>query len=519
MGEECGVFIQWQNRMRALRGVRAWAALLAAGALAGLSLPPVNGWFLWALAFPVLLIWLEGQAGLRASFRGGWWFGFGYLMVALHWIGFAFLVDAKTYLWMMPFAVAGLAGFLALYWGLGAVAARLLARGGLPLVVALPVSLAVTEWLRGHLLTGFPWAAPGLAANGMAGVVQLAAVMGMTGLTLMVLLWALGPLLVGRGGAARFAGGALLALLLAAEMWGEQRVAAHPTVNRPAVTLRLVQPNVAQDDKWRAENTRVIFDRLKMLSTAPPHGSAVTHIIWPESAVSFFIDESEQAQAELAGVLAGGKWLLAGALRRELRPDGGERVFTSLIVFDDRGHPVSHYDKWRLVPGGEFLPFEAVLRPLGFRRLVTVPESFDAGPGPVSLAIPGAGKAAPFICYEVIFPDRLVDAGDRPQWLVNITNDGWFGRSTGPWQHFAQARLRAVEQGLPLVRAANTGISGVIDPVGRIVVQSALEQQTYLDVALPEALSPTPYARFGDGLLTALVLAVAAAGWFVRKSL
>ena len=216
-----------------------------------------------------------------------------------------------------------------------------------------------------------------------------------------------------------------------------------------------------------------------MSARAAPDGTPPTHIIWPETAVSFLIDESAVAKVELAQLLGGNKILVTGALRRDINTTGdGEdnKVYNSILTFDGSGTVVARYDKWRLVPGGEFLPFEWLLEPLGFRKVVTVPGSFAAGPGPVSLAIPGAPDAGFGVCYEAIFPDHFVDPLKRPGWLINVTNDGWFGNSTGPYQHLAQARLRSIEQGLPMVRAANTGISAVIDPYGRIALEPAVER-------------------------------------------
>jgi apolipoprotein N-acyltransferase len=192
---------------------------------------------------------------------------------------------------------------------------------------------------------------------------------------------------------------------------------------------------------------------------------------------------------------------VTGALRREISIVGNtesDKVYNSVLTFDGLGNVVAHYDKWRLVPGGEFLPFEWLLEPLGFRKVVTVPGSFEAGAGPVSLAIPGAPPVGFSICYEAIFPDHFIDPQKRPGWLINVTNDGWFGNSTGPYQHLAQARLRAIEQGLPMVRAANTGISAVIDPYGRTLSSLSLGQEGILDSGLPQSLPPTFFASYGQ---------------------
>jgi len=229
--------------------------------------------------------------------------------------------------------------------------------------------------------------------------------------------------------------------------------------------------------------------------------------------VTFLIDESEAAKVELAELLGGTKTLVTGALRRDInrsRDGEGDKVFNSILTFDGSGKVVARYDKWRLVPGGEFLPFEWALEPLGFRKVVTVPGSFAAGPGPVSLAVPGAPEAGFGVCYEAIFPDQFIDPQKRPGWLINVTNDGWFGNSTGPYQHLAQARLRSIEHGLPMVRAANTGISAVIDPYGRTLSSLPLNGEGIMDAGLPQSLPPTFFADYGELIFfTALLLLLA----------
>jgi apolipoprotein N-acyltransferase len=242
-------------------------------------------------------------------------------------------------------------------------------------------------------------------------------------------------------------------------------------------------------------------------------------IVWPESSVSFLLDESAVGMARIGGMLGQGRTLIAGAIRREKTTGVMDKYFTSVLVIDGKGTITDHYDKWRLVPGGEFLPLAWLLEPLGFSKVANLPESFSAGDGPHSLAIGTAGLASPLICYEAIFPDNVIDATQRPQWLVNVTNDGWFGKSVGPWQHLAQARLRAIEQGLPLARAANTGVSAVIDPVGRIIAKSELANSAILDSKLPKALSETLFARFGAlPWLVLMVLVMFLLGEKPRKS-
>jgi apolipoprotein N-acyltransferase len=485
---------------------------------------------LLALALPPLaLLWLGvvGLIGLQflnadlhrlspaSVFLRGLGFGLGYFGFALHWIGFAFLVDADAYLWMMPFAVGGLALFMALFWAVAFLFAARLIRFGLVAWVALPSTLGTAEFLRGYLFTGFPWAAPGLVADGMGPVLQVASVIGMPGLSVMVLLWGMAIAAVLQK---RLLAILVLATLPAVFFWGQWRLTtAETTASGPLI--RLVQPNISQSDKWRDENTAEIFADLLELSSQKT-AEVPKVVIWPESAVSFLLDENAEALSRIADVLEHGQVLLAGSLRRSETTVGGENYFTSIHMIDDQGVVQESYDKWRLVPGGEYLPFAWALEPLGFRKVVDLPESFTPGEGPRSIDVPGVGLAGMLICYEAIFPHDLVDAKNRPRWIVNVTNDGWFGKSVGPYQHLAQVRMRAVEQGLPIARAANTGISALIDPWGRITASADLETRGMVDVRLPAALEPTVFARWGLLIFCAIfMLALACIVTIGRKAI
>ncbi len=501
-----------------MAGLGSWVRRLlglAAGALAALGLPPLGLWPLAFIGFPLFLALLETDktGSWRSGFGTGWLFGLGYFAVAFHWIGFAFLIEAETYLWMMPFMLGALAGGMAIYWGLAALVAKRLGGNGFGLVLAFAAALAVAEWLRGQLFTGFPWAAPGLMADGMGGLAQAASLIGMTGLTLLIVLWASLPHALSSGIRRDIVAALGIALLMPLLWgWGEMRLASATTEMVPDVAIRIVQPNVPQEAKWRDENARAIFDDLKRLSAMPteerPEGiGGVTHLVWPESAVPFLIDESPVARAELQPLLGGRTALVTGSIRVDRASGPEPDVFNSIIVFDGMAEPVARYDKWRLVPGGEFLPLGWLLEPLGFRKVVRTPGNFTAGQGPVSILLPGGLKAALLVCYEVIFPDRLIDSADRPQLIVNVTNDGWFGRSTGPWQHLAQARLRAIEQGLPVIRAANTGISAVIDSHGRYMGRLPLMEAGVIDSPLPASIATTFYGAWGDALLLLLLAA------------
>lgn len=484
-----------------------------AGVIAAASMAPVHAWPALLIAVPVLIRLLD-QATPRAAALIGWCFGFGYFLVSLYWIGIAFLVDAGTYGWLMPLAVTGLPAFLAVYWALACfLAQRWWTKGSLRLLV-LAASFTLFEFLRGFLFTGFPWNAPGYAALASDGFAQAASVLGLWGLTFLVLAFAGVPMLLLERNF-RMAG--LFAAVFAA-VWaaGLLRLAT-PLPADTGVELRIVQPAIPQSDKWRFENAGEIFRKLLDLSASAREGKPAL-IIWPESALPFLLDEDEAARGAIARMLPEGAWLVTGGLRREIVGAAGgpdDLVFNSVLSIAHDGALGERADKFHLVPWGEYLPLEGLLAPLGLRRLVTLPGSFMAGPGPATLHLAGLPAFSPLICYEVIFPGQVTGA-ERPAFLLNVTNDGWFGRSTGPYQHLDQARLRAIEEGLPLVRAANTGISAIIDAHGRLRASAALETQAVIDSRLPEALPPTIYVKLGNMTVFAMIGLVFAAAMFRR---
>ncbi len=511
------VMIRLAHFFRTRRGWQRFFLALAAGVLAGLALPPLDLWPTLFVAFPVLVWLIDGlpRRGALPAFAAGWAFGAGYFSVCLYWVGAAFLVDASTYLWMMPFAVGALAGGMALYWGVAVAVLSYVWRPGLSRLLLLAVAIAIVEWLRGHLMTGFPWAAPGLAVIGMGGVAQAASLIGMTSLTLLVALWATMPALLGERDLPRveiILAMLLFALLPAAWAWGTWRLAHAQDQMADGVSIRIVQPNIPQNEKWLEGNADTIFGTLLELSSQGAAGAEkrFSHIVWPESAVPFYLEESTEARDIIAAMLGEKGVLVTGGLRRDRSQEGGQRIFNSIMGFDGAGNVILSYDKWRLVPGGEFLPLEWLLEPLGFRKVVTVPGSFNAGHGPATLPIAGAPDAGFLICYEVIFPDDLIDAAHRPGWIVNVTNDGWFGKTSGPYQHLAQVQLRAIEQGLPIIRSANSGISAVVDAKGRVLQSLPLGERGVIDTGLPLAGPSTLYSRWGD-LMLVVVMGIALA--------
>jgi apolipoprotein N-acyltransferase len=503
-------------------GWRRRSIAFTAGAVSALAMAPFSAWPVLFLTFPVLVFLIDGIAsrgfsGLIAAADIGWWFGFGYFLAGLYWLGYAFLVDAATFGWLLPFAVFGLPAILAIYIALAVVLARLLWQRGAMRILALAVCLTATEWLRGHAFTGFPWNVFGYALTAPLALAQAASVLGMWGMTFIAVAVCASPAtLLDQDAKKRrpLLPFALAALTLAAlASFGAVRLARTPTRLVDGVHLRIMQPNLPQDVRFNYAARHEVVDRYLALS-ARQGLDQVTHLIWPESPFPFFLTREAEAFAQIARALPQNALLFTGAMRladpNNPAPSG---VYNSIYVIDHQASIRSVYDKVHLVPFGEYLPFEDILERIGLQTLTEQRGGFLAGDRHRLITVPGAPSALPLICYEIIFPGELRSSDERPGWIVNVTNDGWFGNSSGPYQHLQQARVTAIEQGLPLARAANTGISAVIDPLGRIVGSLPLASEGVLDAPLPRSIGAPIYARFGDipaavMILIAFVLAI-----------
>jgi apolipoprotein N-acyltransferase len=526
-----------------------WRRILIAflaGASTALALPPLNIWPVPFLTFPILVWLVDGAAagrlgGVLAAASAGWWFGFGYFLAGLYWVGHAFLVDAKTFGWLLPFAVIALPAGMAVYTALGLALARLMWTRGATRLVALAVALTLAEWLRGHMFSGFPWNVYGYALISPLWLAQGAALVGLWGLTFVAVAVFASPAVLAddRADTRRpWLAPALAAVVIAAlAIYGALRLATIPTTFVEGVRLRIMQPNLQQDEKFNYAQKQQVMSRYLALSdrSSGPQSTGVrdaTHLIWPESAFPFFLTREADALAQIATLLPPGTVLITGAVRPPATTPNAAvtRAYNSVYAIDHDGSILSVYDKVHLVPFGEYLPYQDLLEQLGLTQLTQVRGGFIAGDRRRTQRVPGAPDFLPLVCYEIIFPGDAVPrserpgwlydhvgryvgwpfvagGGERPGWLLNLTNDGWFGASAGPYQHFQQARVRAIEEGLPLVRAANTGISAVVDPLGRVIKALPLGTEGVLDSALPQGIAPTPYARAGDapaGLLVGL---------------
>jgi apolipoprotein N-acyltransferase len=515
------------NQVVLTRGWRRWLVAFLAGAAGALAMPPVG--FLPALALSLApAVWLlDGTVGrdpavlhrsLLPAAIAGWWWGFGYFVAGLWWLGAAFLVEADEFAWAMPFGVLGLPALLAFFPACGFAAARLLWARGAVRVVALAFGLTASEWLRGHLFTGFPWNTLGMALGQHLWLMQAASIMGLYGLTVLAVLIGAAPATIGSGGTAgeRWLAPGLAVLALAALAgFGAARVPREPIASVDGVKLRIMQPNLPQDAKFNPQNREAIMRRYLTVSgqeNGAIHGvEDVTHLIWPESAFPFLLHRTPSALAQIAGLLPAGVTLITGAARMD-EPLPGEtvgRFYNAIQVVSDDGTIVGSYDKVHLVPFGEYVPgwVDGLIRSVGLHQFVHIPGGFEPAAHRGQFRVPGLPPVAATICYEAIFPGDVLPDGPRPDVLLNVTNDGWFGQTAGPYQHFAQARLRAVEEGLPLVRAANTGISAVVDPYGRVIAQLPLGAEGVLDSGLPRPIDLPLYTGLGSIIVAGMVLA------------
>ncbi|SMY08459.1 apolipoprotein N-acyltransferase [Flavimaricola marinus] len=490
-------------------------AYAAVGAVAGLGQSPWGLWPLTLVALVAVMLFMAAEAGWKRAAFAGWAFGAGYFALTLHWIVQPFLIDIARHGWMAPFALVFMALGMALFWAAAGGIAAALGRGRAH-PWAIVAGLGLAELTRSLVMTGFPWALLGHIWLDTP-MVQIASYVGPHGLSLLTLavpacavslwprkLWLAAPLvLLGLG-------------WLVLEPGPGADVQAQIEAGAPVV--RLVQPNARQDSKWDPGMAETLFQRQLQLTTAGGDNADPDRVpdlvVWPETSVQWLLEYSEDVLRDVA-VAARGAPVALGILRRD-----ASRYFNSMVVVDRTGAVTDIYDKWHLVPFGEYVPLGELAARFGIRGLAASQGGgYSAGEGPGLVTIPGLGPAMPLICYEGIFPEEVNDAPERPRLLILITNDAWFGNWAGPEQHFAQARLRAIEQGLPLVRVANTGISGLIDPHGRVLGQLPLNLSGALDVPLPEAKPPTIYTKLGDWPAIVLLFILFLGLWLHRHRL
>ena len=501
------------------RRVPSWAwkvgaglLALGAGAAAAVAHPPWSIW-LGLLGYPLLMVLSERARGWKGAFGLGWLAGFAYFFISCWWVAEAFLVNAEAHAWMAPFAASLLPAGLALFWAGATALYRRFVHGGVLRVLLFAGLFSVFEWLRGHILTGFPWNPAGASWEAGSAPSQWAAWVGVYGLSLITVLAVSTPavfLVAGRL-KAKFGVLALGGVLIGALFVGGAMRLSSAQVRLTDTVVRIVQPDVGQEAKWDAAMFENVVSRYVNL-TSSLSGARPDVVVWPEGALPITANDAfgSWVGEAIDRAIEPGQTLLAGFSRAEA--DQGEpRYHNSLFVMHDDGGGLTVtaiYDKYRLVPFGEFLPAGDLMSATGLRSLVHVPSDFSAGPRPAPIDVPGAPRAQPLICYESLYPGFTSTRGGRPGWIVNVSNDAWFGRTSGPLQHLNLAAYRAIETGLPMVRATPTGVSALIDPWGRVRDRLNPGESGVLDVRLPEAISRPPYSLYGDGLPTLLCMIV-----------
>ena len=508
---------------------RALPAALLLGALAACGFAPIGAWPLTLACFAALLALLERATTARRALALGWWFGVGHFCVGNNWIATAFTFQAAMPAWLGWIAVVLLSLYLAVFPMLATGAAWLLVRRGGRIGLLLAAVWIATEWLRATLFTGFAWnplAAIWAALWPVAGVVAYVGTYGLSGLTvaLAAALLAAGRYLVAevlraaperRRQRALIVGGIGVAVATGVASLAVPLATVPPPLPTAGVRLRIVQPDINQAEKWQAGFQARNHARLLALTGAP--GDEPRLVLWPEVAIPEFLEEEPGVRMALARLLGPRDVLLTGGEALRYGPDGGVVAATnSVFALDARGRLLGRYDKSHLVPYGEYLPMRPLLSRLGLSRLAPGDMDFDAGPGPRDLPVPGLGTAGVQICYEIIFSGHVVDEAHRPRFLFNPSNDAWFGR-WGPPQHLAQARLRAMEEGLPIVRSTPTGISALIDGRGRLLASVPWHRAGAIDARLPPPLPPTLFARWGNLLPLGLLLLLGIAAFALRR--
>ncbi len=482
-----------------LKGWRAAGTAFVAGALAALAMPPLH-WLPLAVVGIVAFVWLWDTApGPRSALLRGWAWGTGQFAVGSYWIVEAFFVPPADYGPLGPPIVIGLAALLGFFPAMAAGAAKWVALrwpsmgGRYCRLLLLAIAWTIAEWLRGHVFTGYAWNPLAHVWAFATPLLQGAALFGVYGLGLLTFMILAAPVAGWRA--------SILALVVAggAGFAGQAAMAPVDTAGDGPL-VRIVQPNTPQAEKWRPENRAPQMAKLVEMSRRDGF-DGLAAVIWPETAPPFVVQPGSAALLAMAKAVPPGGYLLTGAARQTRNREDG--VWNSLLVIDGEGEIVATYDKVHLVPLGEYIPFHKQLAPVSG---AIGRGSFEVGESRVTLDLPRLPSFSPIICYEVIFPAAVTGPGARPRWLLNVTNDAWFGLSSGPYQHLASARLRAVEEGLPMLRAANTGVSAVIDAYGRVLAALDMQREGVIDHRIPAAREPTPYGRWGDGALVVLLL-------------
>lgn len=499
-------------------GWRRHLICFSTGSIGALAMAPFN--FFPAICVPLsTAIWLIDGSIQSTSVGGskspplfsmeaaidGWWMGFGYFLAGLWWLGAAFFIEAEKFGVLAPFAVLGLSAVLALFFSAGFCISRLIWSQNSWRCLSLAIGLGLSEWLRAQVFTGFPWNNLGMALAANVYLAQSASVIGLHGMAFVAIFLSSAPACLAdpKFPKRRRAIKAAIAILVCLFAVGAVRLSRASLSFEPEIQIRVIQPNIAQGAKFIPAAMDEIIKKHLELSIGATEGAKkdidlVSHFVWPESPFPVPLSLSPSALAQIASIIPSSSTVLTGAIRPEFGSNGNRVFFNSIHAISSKGEIVGNYDKRHLVPFGEYLPFESLLTAAGLRQFVHVPGGFSSGSQSNVLRVTGLPPIAAMICYEAIFPRTSPNStiSERPALILNVTNDAWFGITPGPHQHFSQARLRAIEEGLPLVRAANSGISAIVDPYGRVLKSLPLGVEGVLDGRLPRPIATTLFSRY-----------------------
>ena len=491
-----------------LSGWKRCATLFVLGAFLTLSFAPFFFWQSAVISLTLLLLFIEKADAPKQAFKDGWWFGWGHFSAGLYWFAHALLTDAEQFAWLIPFAIFGIPAVLAIYTGLTTYLSKRIAKTSAQLWLSFALCWVGLEFLRAHLFSGFPWNLLGYVWGVNNITIQSASVFGVWGLSLITALIASVPFFLIRNKANIERSSVIfvvtsVAFLISLLAFGANRLSTIPqSIDKKPHYVRLVQGNVAQHHKWNPAFQMDIFRTYVELSKQPAK-HPLSLIVWPESAMPFIPNEQKWVKQVIADTTPENAFLMTGALRIERDEDYSAQSFAiwnSLYAFNSNGEIVTYYDKTHLVPFGEYIPLRSIL-PL--TKITAGSTDFSQGTGVKTLKIPSLPSFSPLICYEIIFPDKVISQENKPDWMINITNDAWFGDSTGPYQHLQMARFRAAEEGRPLIRAANTGVSAVFDGFGRTLGALNLNEKGIVDIKMPtiEPINTMYQKRYGLILL------------------
>ena len=483
------------------------------GFIMALAQAPFDFSLVYFFVLPFLGFFIRDLKDKKTAFKIGWWTGFGYFGFTIIWIIEPFLVEPKITGWIAPFALLMMAGGLAIFWALSFYVATWLTTKGKIRIILLALSWTFFEYLRSFIFTGFPW---GHLSYGLLGIpmIQMVAWVGAHGLGAILLIVCFIPVICAPKIKIGYA--IMLSILFGLNIIGAWRSNNIILDNPENIIVRVIQPNATQNLKWRTDMKHVFYQR-QLDFTGAKNTKSPNVVIWPETAISKLLKDSDVMIEEISNTAGSKASVILGIVRKE-----NNKSRNSLVLINEQGDLSAIFDKQHLVPFGEYMPMANLLKNIGLSNLIGLAGNFEPGNRSRIINAKNIPKFLALICYEAIFPNYSNEIKNRPDWIVQITNDAWFGNFSGPYQHLAQARIRAIEQGLPFVRSANTGISAMIDPYGRVLNKIELEASGYFDAALPSKIQPTPYSKFGElflALFCGLLLLACFANMYRKRNI